>query len=157
MKRGFPILFILFIFACSKRYDEDPFTMHFTGLKKRISGEWHMKKILIDGQDFTHLIYMDTVPFYSVYVFGAFRKENGLGEMIAKTYDENFSTNEKDLSFLLGNNSISFAQNPAISVYSYGAINRSYRWNVLQLTKKEMHLQTMYDNQTYDLFFEKSK
>lgn len=157
MKKLFVLMLIFCIFGCSKRHDEDPFSMHFVGLKKRISGEWHMKEIQIDKQDFTHLMYIDTVQFYSVYVFGAYRKENGMGEMIAKTYDEKFSTNKQDVGFKLYNQRISFAKNPAISVYSYGAINRTYSWDVLKLTNKKMHLHTMYDNQEYDLFFEKDK
>jgi hypothetical protein len=163
--------------ACTKRYEEDPWTMHFVRMRKRITGEWHMKKILIDGQDFTHLIYLDTVPFYSVYVFSGYRRTLHTGDVILKTNDGKHETQYKDIAFeFTGNKSlysldkIYFIQDPTIYIYSFGPINnflplssqmgnplygKYLDWVILKLTPKEMHLQTTYVNQTYDLFFEK--
>lgn len=169
----FLLAVIIIPYACTKRYEEDPWTMHFVRMRKRITGEWHMKKILIDGQDFTHLIYTDTVPFYSVYVFSGYRRDLLEGDVILKTLDGKYSTNYKDITFDLtkgefGHKETIIFQHIGglqLNIFSYGAINKiwkegdnpsiTYPWRILKLTQKEMHLQTTYDNQTYDLFFEK--
>jgi hypothetical protein len=156
--------------ACTKRFEEDPFTMHFVRMRKRITGEWHMKKILIDGQDFTHLIYTDTVPFYSIYVFSEYSRIPKKGTLEIKSYDNRFIIDKYAFRYLKYNMSldkqktISFytvtPTNDTLSdIFSYGPINKfggnTSSWNIWNLTKKNMHLSTNFQNQYYELFFEK--
>ncbi|NUM50985.1 MAG: hypothetical protein HUU48_07695 [Flavobacteriales bacterium] len=162
--------------ACTKRYEEDPFTMHFVRMRKRITGEWHMKKILIDGADYTNLIYNDSTPLYSIYVFSSYRRTLHVGDMILKTHDSNYSTNYKDVAFAFigkkgneGLDKIYFMQHP-INNYSFGPINNFFplssqmgnplygtylQWDIKKLTKKEMQLLIDYNNQKYEIYFDK--
>lgn len=172
----FLVLTSLWPTACTKRYEEDPFTMHFVRMRERINGDWHMKKILIDGKDFTYIMYNDSVPFYSIYELSGYRRTLHEGDVILKTYDSKYITKYKDVTFQLigkkgksGRDKMYFIQSH-INLYPFGPINNFLpfstqmgdplygiylEWDILKLTKKEMHLKIEYNNQIYELYFEK--
>lgn len=74
------LFLITLLFSCGERYEEDPITVVFRGESKRILGEWHINKILIDNIDSTSLIYVDSLKICSYYKF----------EKYDKTYDSRF-------------------------------------------------------------------
>ena len=84
--------FVFFILAalltgCRKKYEEDPFTMRFVNLGKRIEGEWSINKILIDGADSTSIIYVDSLQIFSTYIFSNYSHTYSSGSLKAKTYN----------------------------------------------------------------------
>lgn len=121
---------------------------------------------------------MDTVPFYSVYQLQDYRRSLGNGQFTMSTYNNIQYRQGKvgfDLFFFLNkdirdkSNTIRFWQDPDLHqlypIYNYGPINMFWKignnskpgiyWVVKKLTKKEMHLQTTYNTQKYELYFEK--
>lgn len=168
--------------ACTKRYEEDPFTVRFLSLKKRLTGEWKMQKILIDAKDFSYLIEMENDTFYAIYEFKEFSKKYYGGKVLLKTknksYIHNYSIKYSLNRLETNNNSISFSgRTPGIKI---GPINNFeparidttfdigsqtpnlsigfwYEWDIKKLTNKQMHIAIYANLKYYELFFEKSK
>jgi hypothetical protein len=163
------VILIILGFGCTKRYEEDPFTARFFSMKKRLTGEWYMKKILIDEQDFSHLIEMENDTFYAIYKFSDFSKNLYAikGKIEIKTINEKFISNQsgRDLFFYLYPENkyeyICFRGKSILSTNKYGIINNFdfgnpyLAWQIDKLTLKKMHLHATYDSREYDLFFEK--
>jgi hypothetical protein len=175
----FLLAVIIIPYACTKRYEEDPWTMHFVRMRKRITGEWHMKKILIDEQEFSHLIEMENDTFFSVYEFKEFTKKKNGGDVVMKTKNKKYlqeyiyfhlnksETNNNSIYFT-GNNTgltlgpINYFEPARIdSTFDYGSqtnyiiIGFWYEWEIKKLTRKQMHLSIYVDFKHYELFFEK--
>ncbi|CAG0988311.1 MAG: hypothetical protein HND27_10135 [Bacteroidetes bacterium] len=160
----FLVLASLWPTACTKRYEEDPFTMHFVRMRKRIIGEWHIKKILIDSEDYTHLLYMDTVPFYSTYICSEYTKYKywTQGRLEVRTIDNEYKINTMRFVFEGTKfNTIYFEllKPTMLKKYTYGPLNEFGgilpHWAILKLTKKEMHLGYNEKNKLYEIYFEK--
>jgi hypothetical protein len=172
----FLVLASLLPTACTKRHEEDPWTMKFISLKSRLKGEWHMKKILIDEQDFSHLIEMENDTFFSVYTFTKISIraktpyiDKGLeGYLELQTLNKKFLIDRFVLPPILFYLYINKKESKLVIrtgklVPNFGPINNFYHpnsttalsWEILKLTPKEMHLQTTYNSQEYDIYFEK--
>ncbi len=166
----FILLFFSFymIYSCSKRHENDPFTVQFKSLKKRIIGEWHMKKIMIDDEDFSYLIEMENDTFFSIYTIFEFNGAEQKGKMEVKTKNEKFLIDRFVYPSIViyynskrKNSEILFTRFSPIP--SYGPINDFYyannirppTWEILRLSRKEMLLRTLFNNQIYEISFEK--
>lgn len=163
------ILFLFCDLSCRKKYEEDPWTMRFVNLGKRIEGEWSIQKILIDGADSTSIIYVDSLQIFSTYIFSHYSRNYGKGSLEVRTHNDVYQfdglffifSNENDL------NTIGFGYSSGIgpgtnllnnNIIPYGPIHnygKGIEWKIHKLTKKEMHLSTIYISKQYELFFKK--
>lgn len=162
---------LFLFFGCSKRYDEDPITMKFVSLKKRISGEWKISKILINGADSTSIIDVDSLQIFSTYIFTSYSNNHRDGNLEVKTKNRNHTYNRLEFIFAQTDKSNSIVFYPADNADSwdyllqkkiiipYGPINNFYtlthNWDIHMLTKKEMHLSINESNKKYELFLKK--
>jgi hypothetical protein len=160
-----PLLLVALLFSCSKRYEDDPITMKFVALKKRIEGEWHIEKILIDEQDYTYIIDVDSLKIYSIYDFDKPAPYTGGITIYNKDKTLKYGWFQYSI-FYKENENLIFKGTPQTyldstgTVPSYGAINNigsgvDLPWEIKKLTKKEFHLVTNYQSKQYELFFTK--
>lgn len=167
------VVFSLFLFACNKRYEDDPITMKLVSLKKRIVGEWTLEKVLVDGADSSHIIFDDSLRIFSKFHFKYYDKRDNDGVVIVSNYNNTYIFN--DVRYFLGSEANSFVKPGQISLSLgtliegyvksrglkiYGPINNfssnTYPWDIQKLTKKEMHLLQEHNSKQYKLFFTKN-
>lgn len=163
---------ILCSLSCSKRYDEDPITMKLVGLQKRILGEWQIAKILIDQNDYTSIIDVDSLQIFSIYHFSNYSNHHGIGKLEVKTKNEKHSYNRLEFAFNQSdrNNSVVFYLSENADSWDYllknkiiipfGPINEfagfaAGPWDIFKLTKKEFHVSQIVNSIKYELFFKK--
>lgn len=87
------LIFILFltsiiINSCKRHNPEDPYYPHFKHLNSRLKGEWELVKIVIDGNDSSVYLKIDTVPIISYFKFepkSKYTSHSGNGFLYIKT------------------------------------------------------------------------
>lgn len=173
---------LFFYFGCSKRHENDPWTVIFKSLKNRIEGKWEMKKIIINGNDSTFLIETTNYPFYSVYSIKIYDKSEShlFGNLEIETINRNYKVGkERGLKVKILKNKtrdtypieVKFYANQWDSIPEikpHGLINLFFEeyhlekitrhWDVTKLTSSDFHINsTDHKNSYYEIQFKKKK
>ena len=158
---------ILILSGCSTRYEDDPLSMKLVSIKKRLSGTWDIKQILINGVDSTQLIYIDSLKIFSKYSFSSFNGPDSDHRQVLKIETYNSYLKYDRLNFYIGHGHIEFhwrgySWDSLVihkTIIPHGAINLfdgNISWTIQKLTKKDFHITDNYNNKKYEIFFHKN-
>ncbi len=150
------VCLLLSAFFLSCRYKEGP-SISFRSALNRIEGQYHVRKLIIDGLDYTQE-YSDSCHCNFV-----FRSDDyyNYGELELKNCRSISNRNNFSGKFQFENNSkailLDFTHHTkGDSIFGYGPFNAGYMsdWVIRKLTNTKMIFETIYQDKKYRVEFE---
>lgn len=146
------ILLIIVTTSSCKKYEEDPFGIHFRSPYKRIYGTWEVKSFMINNEESIN-IYNDSCGCnFRFHHEGSYQYLH-LQDCILPGEIGGRPSLENDMNILVLNFSI-FPPG-----FGIGPIdeNEPIYWNILRLTNKEFWIKTNYNTKEYKMKLKKIK
>jgi hypothetical protein len=132
------IILLIFLFGCS-RYDDGP-AISFRSAKNRVLGTWKVEKLLINDLDSTEL-YREQIGCEWEFTDELF-SENSNDSYVFYYKNCPDDTVRRGLWFFDNtSNEIAIDLSSEIHPNPIGPIGRWYVWDILRLSKSEMHIQ----------------